>query len=223
MKFKATDNLNLRSEPSLTGSVVKVITAGTIVDSDENVWKKVTLADGTKGFCSATYLQAIPEPPPAVWNIPIPKIYFVLSQTYLNEDWSLYPKFGHHTGVDYGGAGQTNIPLYACADGEIIYREVFNSAWGASLGNHAVLYVHSVDKSFLYCHMPADPPTLGPVKAGNKIGLMGNTGKSAGGAIHLHLEGFHGRFKIADRSFISLADIKKKTFDADSFIRSKIK
>ena len=134
----------------------------------------------------------------------------------------MYGKFGHHTGVDYGGRKKTGLPLFACADGEIIYREIADSAWGKFLGNHAVIYVPSVDKSFLYCHMEIEPRTLGPVMAGEQIGIMGNTGKSAGGAIHLHLEGFHGRFEITWRSFQSLDDIKTKTFDADLFIRSRL-
>ena len=172
---------------------------------------------------------AIPTPtpvPPApaapAWSSPVPAKYFVVSQPYLNEDWTLYPKFGHHTGVDYGGHGQTGIPLFACADGEIIYRDVADSAWGASLGNHAALYVPSVGQSFLYCHMASMPPMLGPVKAGQQIGVMGNTGKAAGGAIHLHLEGFHGQFVIAWRQFTSLDDITTKTFDADQYIRGRL-
>lgn len=152
--------------------------------------------------------------------MPLP--YFILSQTYLNEDWTLYPKFGHHTGVDYGGHGQTDIPLFSCADGEIVYGNTADSPWGASLGNHCALYVPSVDRSFLYCHMSAPPPALGEVKAGTQIGIMGNTGKSAAGAIHLHLEGFFGRFVIAARAFTSLADIQTKTFDADQCIREHL-
>jgi murein DD-endopeptidase MepM/ murein hydrolase activator NlpD len=226
MKFKVTDRLNLRSGPSLTEPVVKVIPIGEIVDSDGENWKSVTLSDGTKGFCSADFLEEIsPEPTQdkiSGWSSPLPKEFFNLSQKYLNEDWGLYPKFGHHTGVDYGGQGRTDIPLFACADGEIIYREIFDSPWGKSLGNYAVLYVPSVDKSFLYCHMPSDPPMLGPVKSGEQIGIMGNTGKSAGGAIHLHLEGFNGRFNIEQRSFTSLEDIKEKTFDGDEFIRLRL-
>lgn len=165
----------------------------------------------------------VPTPTPNLsWARPVPAEYFIVSQPYLNEDWTLYPKFGHHTGVDYGGHGHTGIPLFACADGEIIYRDVASSSWGASLGNHAALYVPSVGQSFLYCHMAGEPPMLGPVRAGQQIGVMGNTGKSAGGAIHLHLEGYHGQFVITWRSFTSLEDIKAKTFDADAYVRTRL-
>lgn len=157
------------------------------------------------------------------WHIPTEEDHFEIPfQSYLKKDLDLYRKFGHHTGVDYGGRKKTGLPLFACADGEIIYREVAGSSWGKFLGNHVAIYVSSVDKSFLYCHMESLPPEHGPVKAGEQIGVMGNTGQSANNAIHLHLEGFHGRFQIALRSFKSLADIKTKTFDADAFIRSRI-
>lgn len=157
------------------------------------------------------------------WDLPLPNEYLVVSQSYLQEDWKLYGKFGHHTGTDYGGRKQTGVSIFACADGEIIYKEIVDSLWGKFLGNHAVLYVPHVDKSFLYCHMELESRGLGPIKVGEKIGIMGNTGKSAGEAIHLHLEGFHGKFNITQRSFISLDDIKTKTFDAHQFILSKIK
>lgn len=158
------------------------------------------------------------------WRKPVPDEHFAVpSQAYLKEDWELYGKFGHHTGVDYGGRKKTGLPLFACADGEIIYREIADSAWGKFLGNHAAIYIPSIDKSFLYCHMADEPRVLGLIKAGEQIGIMGNTGKSAGGAIHLHLEGFHGKFNIAQRSFLSLDDIKTKTFDAHQFIISNIK
>lgn len=221
MKFKATDNINLRSGPGVNNPVIGRISAGSIVEGDGgSPWMAVTPPDGVNGYCSAAYLQQVPgSSPDGLWHTPVPEEYFILSQTYLNEDWKLYPKFGHHTGVDYGGHHTAGIPLFACADGEIVYEEVANSMWGASLGNHAALYVPSVDKSFLYCHMAAEPHALGHVKSGEQIGIMGSTGKSAGGAIHLHLEGFYGRFKIAWRSFQSLDDIKKKTFDANEFIK----
>lgn len=225
MKYKTTNNLNLRSEPSINGKILKLIPKDTIIESDENNWKAVTLPDGTSGFCSADYLERVETDRSiqvGTWNYPLPKDYFIPSQTYLNEDWKLYPKFGYHTGVDYGGHGRSDVPIFACTNGEIVYREVATSDWGKYLGNHVAIYVPSVNKSFLYCHLKDQPPQLGNVTCGDQIGIMGNTGKSSGGAIHLHLEGFHGRFSISLRTFTSRDDIKIKTFDADEFIRSNI-
>jgi len=165
---------------------------------------------------------AIPSSKPkessSAWHLPIPKEYFVVSQHYLNYDPSLYPKFGYHTGVDYGGRRQTGIPLLACADGEIIFREASSSPWGIYLGNHVALYVPEVDKTFLYCHLARSGHQLGSVEVGTQIGIMGNTGKSSGNAIHLHLQGYHARFNPSWRKFISLEDIKARTFDAHDLI-----
>jgi murein DD-endopeptidase MepM/ murein hydrolase activator NlpD len=223
MRFKAIDTINLRSGPSVDSPKVGSIPRDTIVESDAYAWKAVTLSDGTKGYCAANYLEEVEDVrPPGGWHTPLPQKYFTPSQPYLTEDWTLYSKFGHHTGVDYGGHGETGIPLFALADGEIIYRDTATTTWGASLGNHAALYVPAVDRSFLYCHMAGEPHALGSVRSGAEIGIMGNTGKSAGGAIHLHLEGYLGRFDILWRSFTSLTDIKKKTFDADQFLRARL-
>lgn len=156
------------------------------------------------------------------WHAPVPKRCFVVTQEYLNKDWSLYTKFGRHPGVDYGAGGRSDIPLYACADGEIIHRGVVKSRWGRVLGNHLALYVPSENVSFLYCHLADTPRALGVVTSGEKIGIMGNTGKVLDGAIHLHLEAFYGRFDIKNRDFKSLADEKAKTFNADAFLREKL-
>ena len=53
------------------------------------------------------------------------------------------------------------------------------------------------------------PHALGAVASGEQSGEMGNTGKSAGGAINLHPEGFHGRFQVSLRTFTSLTEIKR--------------
>lgn len=153
-----------------------------------------------------------------VWYAPVPRKYFAVSQLYLNYDPVQYKKFGYHTGTDYGGCGQSGIPLFACTDGEIIFRDIANSPWGAFFGNHIVLYVPTIDKSFMYCHMANTPRQTGSIKAGKQIGRMGNTGQSAKGAIHLHLQGYHGRFKASWRKFNTLDEIKTRTFDAHELI-----
>ena len=212
---KTTDDLHLRASPN--GDIIGLLPKGSVeaVSEQSGDWLHIST-----GWISATYVE---DAVPSFWHMPLPEIYFAkTSQSYLNYDPSLYKQFGYHTGVDYGGRGQTNIPLLACADGEIVYSQIADSPWGKFLGNHAAIYIPAVDKSFLYCHMAAAPYSVGQIKAGDQIGIMGNTGQSAGGAIHLHLEGFHRRFVIAWRSFLSVDDIKGKTFDADQFIRAHL-
>lgn len=136
-----------------------------------------------------------------------------ITQKFLNPDSVLYPKTGVHPGVDYGGGGD----LLAVATGVITYSEVADSPWGKWLGNHFALYVPELDKSFLYCHSAVPPPALGPVSRGTKLGVMGQTGFAKG--IHLHFEGYYGKFNINVRAaWASKLDILKSSFDADHFI-----
>lgn len=90
-------------------------------------------------------------------------------------------KCGYHTGIDR--VCSINPTLVAIADGKIIRV----NDCGNSYGNHVVIRI--TDKLvILYAHL-RDKPTVKvgqSVKAGQKIGIMGNTGNSFGA--HLHIE-----------------------------------
>ena len=90
-------------------------------------------------------------------------------------------KLGYHTGIDR--VCDTDRTLVAIADG-VVTRI---SGCGQSYGNH-VVYRTSDGKTVLYAHMK-DKPSLkvgAKIKAGQKLGTMGNTGNSYGA--HLHIE-----------------------------------
>ena len=92
-------------------------------------------------------------------------------------DW----KLGYHTGIDR--VCDTDRTLVAIADG-VVTR---TSGCGQSYGNH-IVYRTADGKTVLYAHMK-DKPTLkigAKIKAGQKLGIMGNTGNSYGA--HLHIE-----------------------------------
>lgn len=92
-------------------------------------------------------------------------------------DW----KLGYHTGIDR--VCDTDRTLVAIADG-VVTRI---SGCGQSYGNH-IVYRTADGKTVLYAHMK-DKPTLkvgAKIKAGQKLGTMGNTGNSYGA--HLHIE-----------------------------------
>ena len=57
----ATANLNVRSGPSTSNSIIGVVYKGdnvSIVEKTNNYWYKVKLSNGKIGYCSATYLKS---------------------------------------------------------------------------------------------------------------------------------------------------------------------
>jgi murein DD-endopeptidase MepM/ murein hydrolase activator NlpD len=223
MKFKSTDSVNIRSGPGVNNPKIGNIPAGTIVESDEYSWKAVTLPDGTKGFCAATFLEAVPDtaPAPAItskWCAPIRADKFVVTQKFLTPDAVNYPITGVHPGTDYGTKQEDNVPLFFCADGEVIETGANHKYFG----NHFFYYVPEVDRTFVYFHLRDSLPTKGLHKAGEQCGITGQTGLSYG--IHLHLECMKGRKTSADRSSLykSKAALMAAAEDADAFIRPRL-
>lgn len=220
MKFKATDNINLRSTPSTQGSVIGRIAAGTVIESDEYTWKVVTLPDGKKGYCAANYLEAVQEAAPTAkgkWFAPIRADKFKVTQKFLNPN-SHYKLTKHHPGTDYGTQGSDNVPLYYCADGEVID----NGKQHAAFGNYFFYYVPEVDRTFVYFHLRDAPPAKGQYKAGEQAGIAGQTGDSDG--IHLHLECMKGKRTSANRSalYTSKDALAAAGECADIFLRARL-
>ncbi len=161
----------------------------------------------------------IPTQKDTIWHIPIREDKFKLTQGFLNYDPDTYKITQHHPGVDYGTQGDIDIPAHAVCDGEIVDRGEFHK----SFGNFVFLYVPIVDRTFVYFHLKDIPPQLGPVKSGDILGIVGQTGLSYG--IHLHLECLKGRKTSSDRGrlFTSLDNVKLYAEDADIFIGSMLK
>ena len=92
---------------------------------------------------------------------------------------------GHHNGLDFTPGGGS--PIYAVADGTVVLHS--DEQYG--YGNHVIL-THNVNGlvfDSLYAHMltGSSPLNAGdPIKVGDFIGLVGDTGNSYGA--HLHLE-----------------------------------
>jgi murein DD-endopeptidase MepM/ murein hydrolase activator NlpD len=85
----------------------------------------------------------------------------------------------HHSGIDIGG--QRGYPVYAAADGTVTLAD-----WDGGYGR-AIRLDHGYGLSTLYGHMSRLLVRAGDrVQAGQKIGLMGSTGRSTGP--HLHFE-----------------------------------
>ena len=152
------------------------------------------------------------------WCAPIRIDKFRVTQKFLTPDSDNYPKTGHHPGTDYGTQGEDNVPLYFCADGEVIE----NGNNHKYFGNYFFFYVPEVNRTFIYFHLRDAAPSKGQYKAGQKCGITGQTGLSYG--IHLHLECMKGRKTSSDRAslYTSKDALAAAAEDADDFIRSRI-
>src|SRR3989338_11037819 len=221
MKFTTTSDVRLRSAPGVDAPVIATIPTGLIVESDGYSWKAVTLPDGKKGYCAADYLQLVPDTPSVPvaigkWCTPIRTDKFKVTQKFLTPD-PIYKITGHHPGTDYGTQGDVAVPLYFCADGEIIESGSHNA-----FGNYFFFYVPEVDRTFVYFHLRDTAPAKGQYQAGKVCGITGKTGLSQG--IHLHLECIRGRKTSADRAklFISKVSLAAAAEDADVYIRAKL-
>lgn len=85
---------------------------------------------------------------------------------------------GHHTGRDY--AASQGTPILAVRSGTVIVRD------DGVLGCIAILKADN-GRSYWYCHCVRGSRVTGPVKAGQQIAKVGQTGTGAAGP-HLHLE-----------------------------------
>ncbi len=102
-----------------------------------------------------------------------------------------------HGGIDIEKSGGTDV--YAAADGTVAFAGYYDS-----YGNTIVIY-HSGHTS-RYAHLDSIGVKKGAsVKAGQKIGVMGNTGESTG--THLHFEYYSGNSLYPGR------ELRSYTFD----------
>lgn len=125
------------------------------------------------------------------WVLPVDKP-FQLTNHFGMKAW--YYSSGSHTGQDFASKWPNMIsgkPIYAIASGEIT-----KVGWDSDgYGNYSVLTLPD-GSSFLYAHQSSIVVRGGPVRTGQVIGRVGNTGKSFGA--HLHLEARDSNGQIRD-------------------------
>ncbi|MEK7556853.1 MAG: peptidoglycan DD-metalloendopeptidase family protein, partial [Patescibacteria group bacterium] len=85
-----------------------------------------------------------------------------------------------YNGVDL--ANSIGTPIVAAADGKVIISRM--GGWNAGYGNYVVIS-HPNGTQTLYAHLSATTASVGDeVARGQKIGLLGNSGKSTGPHVH---------------------------------------
>lgn len=112
-----------------------------------------------------------------------------------------------HRGIDL--AAPTGTPVYATADGTVVAAS--KGAWDWSYGNMVAIY-HGHGNYTNHAHLSKIKVHVGQkVKAGQLIGLCGNTGRSFGS--HLHFEIHLGRKwnRVNPKPYLDAAGKGKKT------------
>lgn len=115
-----------------------------------------------------------------------------MSRVLENKGNQITQNYGNgHSGIDIVGTGRTLDNIVAHSDGKVIFCQTGhknnpNSKGNATYGN-CVKIKHTNGYYTLYAHMNSVSVKLNQsVCKGQKIGVMGNTGKSVGA--HLHFE-----------------------------------
>ena len=115
---------------------------------------------------------------PAIW--PIDK---KLLRNLYSYGWRTDPVYGgpdFHEGMDF--SGNTGTPIYSTGNGRVSKLERIRSGYGNN-----IIVDHGYGYKTRYAHLSKIDVVVGQeVKRGEKIGEMGNTGKSTGP--HLHYE-----------------------------------
>ena len=94
-----------------------------------------------------------------------------------------------HKGIDFGWNskhGGSNQPIYACEDGIVVYNR-YQTTGGYVIG----IYHPNLGVVSEYGHLKKDSQTIkegDKVKKGQKIALMGGTGKVTGNHLHFGLQ-----------------------------------
>jgi len=121
-----------------------------------------------------------PVVPPSVSNIPT-TCPLRVNPVRVTSEWKWREKYKrYHHGVDIGVSVGT--PVYAAADGRVVIRKNDSDGYGNYLSIR-----HDKNYYTVYGHLSKWLVSNGQtVRAGQKIGLSGNTGNSTGP--HLHFE-----------------------------------
>ena len=121
----------------------------------------------------------------------------------------------YHAGMDLTGKNASNPPIYAAASGTIKYR-----GYTSGNGNHVIIQ-HTFNGQTvysLYSHLKdfSGCPNAGKsISRGQKIGTMGNTGRSFG--THLHFAIFTGKYSSDPYGYTTVNNTTKMTYAGITF------
>jgi murein DD-endopeptidase MepM/ murein hydrolase activator NlpD len=147
-------------------------------------------------------------------DIPFPPLKgdLVVTSTYDEERVNQSTlTLAYHEGVDFGLRGVENDTVYSVFCGVVRFVRHVNVGDTIGFGNVVVIRNFNMSEA-LYAHLETIFVTSGQeVKAGDPIGIGGNTGKSSGPHLHFELRfQKYSRNPIINNKFLGHFDVKKK-------------
>ena len=130
---------------------------------------------------------------------------------------TLLGKNEFHGGYDLVGVGSTEV--VAAGGGTVVQSQIVASGKTAEWGNYVCIRTDAGQYHY-YCHLKSRAVSKGQrVKAGDKLGIMGATGKVTGAHLHFEVRGADGKTKISPESVLGIANkvgtYTKATLDHD--------
>ena len=113
-------------------------------------------------------------------------------------------KLGFHDGYDLVGIGSTDVT--AAVGGKVVVSRMItdksNRTW--EWGNYVCVYGDD-GRYYYYCHLALRAVSKGDtVKAGGKIGVMGNTGYSLGAHLHFEVREKDGKTTVSPETVLGI-------------------
>lgn len=127
----------------------------------------------------------------------------------------------NHTGYDLVGVGSYDV--CAVAGGKVVHSRIItdktNPTW--QWGNYVCIKGNG-GLYYYYCHMASRAVKAGQtVKAGDKLGVMGNTGYSFGAHLHFEVRSADGKTKINPETILKIPN-KTGIYTAKSGLESDL-
>ncbi len=117
---------------------------------------------------------------------------------------TLWGKAEFHCGYDMVGIGSTDV---VCVCGGVVAQsQIVADGRTAEWGNYVCIKTDTGQYHY-YCHLKSRAVSKGQrVKTGDKIGVMGASGKVTGAHLHFEVRGSDGKTKLSPESVLGIAN-----------------
>lgn len=231
-QFKAvniTTPINLRKSANLLGQKIATLPTGSLVtqisneviEKDNHKWIRVRTSDGTEGWIASDILDNTKKQAgnAKIATIgPVQGVIPVLTQGIHYSGDSKDGKRG--VAIDIGTGTPDSAEIHSLSLGKVVDVGPDLDAQGNlhDYGNY-IKILQDDGKIVLYAHMKEQPSDINlgdRIESGQKIGMMGSTGRSTGS--HLHLEFREPKFDDKGNYMGDTTTLVKNKFDPQKYL-----